>query len=269
MDKSKAGKLFGAKKDFSNKIKKILKKHGDQKIKSIRIGRRPINSRVEKAFNLISLGKWEKYRKQYYYDTLFHLFLILTLDDGTVISFEKNSIVTMTENDGRCSMKDVECLELEYPADSITVRELVEKPLERIGKDKYFVYHPFERNCQIFIGDVLKTFNLYSSKAKEFVYQDISSIVEKLPFYVKYVAKAVTDADATVSKATGAGLACTCSNCIVAGCADCLSCPDKIQKMESSACEELSMVEKRKQKIEDKKKEDLEVLTDFVLNEIF
>ena len=269
MDKSKAGKLFGAKKDFSNKIKSILKKHGDKKIRAIRIGRRPINSRVEKAFNLISLGKWEKYRKQYYYDTLFHLFLIITLEDGMVISFEKNSIVTMTENDGRCSMKDVECLELEYPADSITVRELVEKPLERIGKDKYFVYHPFERNCQIFIGDVLKTFNLYSSKAKEFVYQDISSIVEKLPFYVKYVAKAVTDADATVSKATGAGLACTCSNCIVAGCADCLSCPDKIQKMESSACEELSMVEKRKQKIEDKKKEDLEVLTDFVLNEIF
>ena len=124
--------------------------------------------------------------------------------------------------------------------------------------------------AQLFhLKKILKTFNLYSSKAKEFVYQDISSIVEKLPFYVKYVAKAVTDADATVSKATGAGLACTCSNCIVAGCADCLSCPDKIQKMESSACEELSMVEKRKQKIEDKKKEDLEVLTDFVLNEIF
>ena len=269
MDKSKAGKLFGAKLGFSNKIKSILKKHGDKKIKAVRIGRRPINSLVEKAFNLISLGKWEANRKKYYYDKLFHLFLILNLEDGTIISFEKNSIVTMTENDSRCSMKDVDCLELEYPADSITVRELVEKPLERIGKDKYFIYDPFEQNCQIFIADILKTFNLYSSKSKEFVYQDVSAIVEKLPFYVKYVAKAVTDVDATVKKATGAGLACTCSNCVVAGCADCSKCPDKIQKMESTSPEEMSMVEKRKQKIEDKKKEDLETLTEFVLNEIF
>ena len=265
----KAAGLFGAKLGFSNKIKNILDKYGDKKIKAIRIGRRPINSLVEKAFNLISLGKWEANRKKYYYDKLFHLFLILNLDDGTVLSFEKNSIVTMTEDDSRCSEPNVECLELEYPANSITVRELVEKPLERIGKDKYFVYHPFEQNCQIFIRDILETFNLYSSKTKEFVYQDISAIVEKLPFYVKYVAKAVTDVDATVSKATGAGLACICHNCIAGGCADCNKCPDKIQKMESSAPEEMSMVERRKQKIEDKKKEDLEVLKEYVLNEIF
>ena len=115
----KAGRIIGAKLSFSNKIKKILKKYGNQKIRAISIGRRPINSLVEKAFDVISLGKWSKLRDQYYYDKLFHLFLIITMEDGTIISLEKNSIVTMTENDERCSMKDVECIELEYPADSI------------------------------------------------------------------------------------------------------------------------------------------------------
>ena len=201
----KAGKLFGAKLGFSNKIKKILGKYGNQKIRAIRIGRRPINTMVEKAFNIISLGKWSKLRDQYYYDRLFHLFLILTLDDGTVVSLEKNSIVNMEENDPRCSMKDVECLEIEYPADSLTLDELVKKPLERIGKEKYFVYQPFDQNCQIFLRDVLTTFGLYSKRVHEFVYQDISSIVSRLPFYVKYVAKAVTDVDALKSKITGAG----------------------------------------------------------------
>jgi len=201
----KAGKIIGAKLDFSNQIKKILNKYGNQKIRAIRIGRRPINSLVEKAFDIISLGKWSKLRKDYYYDKLFHLFLVITMDDGTVISFEKNSIVTMTEKDPRCSLPDVECLELEYPADSITLDELVKKPLERIGKDSYFVYSPFSQNCQIFIRAVLETFGLYSKKAEEFIYQDITDIVKRLPFYVKYVAKAVTDVDATRSKITGAG----------------------------------------------------------------
>ena len=227
--KKSGGRLIGAKLDFSNKIKKILNKYGEMKIKSIRIGRRPINSLVEKAFNIISLGKWSKLKDKYYFDRLFHLFLIITLENGTVISFEKNSIVTMTENDERCSMKDVDCIDLEYPADSLTLNELAKKPLERIGKEKYFIYNAFEQNCQIFIRDVLETFNLYSKKAEDFVYQDITEIVQKLPWYVEYVATAVTDIDATVSKVTGAGQKkCGCHRCVLSGgCASCDKCPLK------------------------------------------
>ena len=205
MKKKTAGRIIGAKLSFSNKIKKILDKYGNQKIRSIYIGRRPINSLVEKAFNIISLGKWSKLRDQYYYDKLFHLFLIIQLDDDTIISFEKNSIVTATEDDVRCSTKDTECVKLDYPTDSITLDDLVRKPLERIGKEKYFIYDPFKQNCQIFIRAVLETFGLYNKKVDDFVYQDITDIVKELPWYVKYVAKGVTDLDATVSKVTGAG----------------------------------------------------------------
>ena len=201
-----AGALLGAKLDFSNKIKNILKIYGDKKIRSIRIGRRPIDSRVEKAFNIISLGKWAKLRKDYYYDTLFHLFLILTLDDGTVLSLEKNSIVTMTQDDPRCALKNVECIDIEYPTDSITVNDLVQKPLDRIGKEKFFVYSPFEQNCQQFVSEILKTFDLLTEKAKKFIYQDITELVQRLPFYVRWVAKAATDIDATISKKTGAAI---------------------------------------------------------------
>ena len=121
MKKKSAGKLFGAKLSFSNKIKKILDKYGKQKIRSIYIGRRPINDMVERAFDIISLGKWSKLRNEYYFDRLFHLFLIIQMDDDTVISLEKNSIVSMTENDMRCSKKDTECVKIDYPTDSITL----------------------------------------------------------------------------------------------------------------------------------------------------
>ena len=205
MKKKTAGRIIGAKLEFSNKIKKILDKYGNQRIRSIYIGRRPINDMVEKAFNIISLGKWSKLKNQFYFDKLFHLFLIIQMDDDTVISLEKNSIVTMTENDMRCSMKDTECVKIDYPTDSITLDDLVRKPLERIGKEKYFIYDPFKKNCQIFIRDILQTFGLYSKRVDDFVYQDITDIVKELPWYVKYVAKGVTDLDATISKVSGAG----------------------------------------------------------------
>ena len=253
--KNSGGRLIEAKLSFSNKITNILEKYGDMKIKAIRIGRRPINTLVEKAFNIISLGKWSKLRDQFPYDKLFHLFLILNLEDGTIISFEKNSIVTMTVNDGRCSMKDVECIELEYPADSLTLNELAKKPLERIGKEKYFIYNAFQQNCQIFISGILKTFNLYNKKASDFVYQDITEIVEKLPWYIGYVAKLVTDIDATVSKVTGAGKKkCSCHKCILAGgCMKCEKCPLKPK---------LPTIEEEPE--ENKEKKDLEELTHFV-----
>ena len=196
---------FLRKLDFSNKIKKILKKYGDQKIVAIRVGRRPISSMVEKAFNLISLGKWKKLRKKYYYDKLFHLFLVLTLEDGTKLSFEKNDIVNMEENDSRCSQKNVDCIELEYQQNSISVNDLVKKPIDRIGKKDYFIYDPFKLNCQIFIKSILETFGLYDNNTKNFVYQDIRDIVKELPFYVKWSGKAVTDIGAFSKKISGAG----------------------------------------------------------------
>ena len=198
--------IFSRKLDFSNKIKKILKQYGNENIVSIRIGRRPINKLVEKAFNIISIGKWNELRNQYYYDKLFHLFLIITLQDGTKLSLEKNDIVNMNVNDSRCSEKNVDCIEIEYPQNSMTVNDLVKKPLDRIGKNNYFVYDPFKLNCQIFIKSVLETFGLYNSNINNFVYQDLTNIIENLPFYVSWVGKAVTDISAFGKKISGAGV---------------------------------------------------------------
>jgi len=254
--KKSGGRLIQAKLAFSNKITNILEKYGDMKIKSIRIGRRPINSLVEKAFNIISLGKWSKLRDKYYYDKLFHLFLIITLEDGTVISFEKNSIVTMTVNDERCGMKDVDCMNLDYMPDSLTLNQLAKKPLERIGKERYFIYDPFSQNCQAFISLLLNTFGLLTPKVKEFVYQDISEIVKRLPWYVKWVGKTVTDIDATISKVTGAGKKCGCANCVLrGGCNSCDRCPLK---------EKLPTIVEEDEPDQDQTQKDLEELTHFV-----
>ena len=201
----KQGKgLFSPKLDFSNKVKDTLKKYGNQKIIAIRVARRPISKLIEKAFNVISLGKWDQLRKKYYYDDLFHLSLQLTLEDGKVLAFEKNDTVSLSV-DKRCSLTRVECIELEYPQLSLTVNELVKDPLKSMTKKEYFVYDPFTANCQIFVSQILNHFNLLNKKSKEFIYQDISEIIKELDFFTKWTAKVVTDTGAFVKKITGAG----------------------------------------------------------------
>ena len=148
----------------------------------------------------------------------------------------------MTVNDSRCSENGVECKEIQYPSGSITLEELVVKPLQRIGKEDYFVYSPFKQNCQRFVSDILSTFNLLTPEVKQFVYQDITELVKDLPFYVKLVGKTVTDADATYRKIKGEG-ACGCVGCSVRG-----VCSKKVEGGKDTTAE------------------DMETLTDFVIN---
>ena len=160
----KEGKgLFSPKLDFSNKVKSVLKKYGNEKIVAIRVARRPILKLVEK-------------------------------NDTVSLSIDK-----------RCSLTKVECIELEYPQLSLTVNELVKDPLKSMTKKEYFVYDPFQANCQIFVSKILNHFNLLNENSKDFIYQDISEIIRELDFFTKWTAKAVTDTGAFVKKITGAG----------------------------------------------------------------
>lgn len=218
--------LFGAKLGFSNKVKKILEKYGDKKIVSIRIARKPIEKIIEQALNVISLGKWNKLRKKYYYDTLFHLSLQLTLDDNTIISFEKIDIVDLTVEE-ICSNKDVECKDTAYQSNSLTLNELVKDPLDSISKEDYFKYSSFKLNCQQFVSTILNHFKILTPEAKTFIYQDLSQIIKRLPFYTKWGANLVTGALAFKKKITGAG--CDCDDC-VGGCDSCNKCPKKEKK---------------------------------------
>ena len=222
MDETGDG-LFGAKLDFSNKVKKILEKYGDKKIVSIRIARKPIEKIIEKALNIISLGKWNKLRKKYYYDTLFHLSLQLTLDDNTIISFEKIDIVDLTLEE-ICSDTNVECKDTAYQQNTLTLNEFVKDPLDRVSKEDYFIYSSFKLNCQDFVSKILNHFKLLTPEAKKFIYQDISQIIKELPFYTRWGANLVTGALAFKKKITGAG--CGCVNC-VGGCDTCNKCPIK------------------------------------------
>ncbi len=191
-DKSQGSGLIEGKKDFSKKIKKILNKYGNNRIVELKIGRRPLSNYINKALNLLSLGKWEKLRNEFYTDKLFHIFLVIELDNGKILSFEKNDIVNL-DFDERCNLKNVDCLDIEDYEGNLRLEELIKIPLDEMGKNRYFPYDPFKLNCGIFIEDILRTFDLYNNEIRDFSKQDLNEIILRLPNYVKKVARMITD----------------------------------------------------------------------------
>ena len=193
-------------KEYTNKVKRELEKNGDKRITAMRIARRPINNIIEKALDLVSIGKWSQLRKKYYYDKLFHLSLQLTLEDGTVYSFEKFDVVSLYE-EKRCSDKGVECTDItEYEENSLTLNDLVKNPLDSMSNESYFVYSPFEFNCQAFISGILKHHGLLSDKNKNFINQDLKDIISNLPTFTKWFAKTFTDISAKIKELRGDGV---------------------------------------------------------------
>tara|TARA_R110002126_G_scaffold37309_1_gene112779 strand:+ start:2672 stop:3400 length:729 start_codon:yes stop_codon:yes gene_type:complete len=198
--------IFSRKLDYTNKIKNILKENGNQKITTLRVGRRILAKKIEKAFNVISAGKWERLKKDYYRDNLFHIFIVITLENGITYLLEKNSVININE-DLSCSESNIECRDVsKYTENSITLEDFIKEPVESIGKKEYFEYDPFKQNCGHFIMGILRHFNLLDNTIKNFIEQDVSEIVKRLPFYVKWSAKATTDAIAFKSKIKGDGV---------------------------------------------------------------
>ena len=197
MSNLKGKGFFDRKLDFTKKSKMTLKKYGECPIKQIFITRRPINGMIEKALNLSSLGKWKKLRKEYYYDTLFHLAIIFQVDcngKNTLIKGEKNSTVDIIDDID--FHNNTEIYNIKYKPYTLNINDFIYDTLERIGKNDFFIYDPFAKNCQFFIRHLLKTHNLYNDEIEKWLFQNISEIVNNLPWFSKWFAKSITDIDA-------------------------------------------------------------------------
>ena len=175
---------------LTSKSQKVMDNLGNVPIKRIQIYRTPINSMIEKALKLISFGTFSSGE----YDKLFHLAMILTLENNKNIIVEKNSVINLA-GDYKTTDK-TEVLDIPFNK-TITLKGMFDKTLNRIGNKKMFLYDAFNRgeatNCQGFIKEMLISENLYSPDVDKFVFQDLTNIMKSTHSYVPTVARAVTD----------------------------------------------------------------------------
>jgi len=210
--KKKSGEGFF--KDTFNKIKhiilntgspqtdKMVKKYGDYYVKRAMIHRKPVDKILKDIINVISLGQFNNYKRDY--DDVFHLAVILQLENKN-----GNTVYLLTEKRPNIFWKEVSSLD-DYPSndDKLQVKLESFKPVsfaqmieetKKIMGDKFNKYQAKDNNCQVWILSLFDAFfklvgmdinNPVFKMIKNYIYQDMTPYITKTS---SDVANKVTD----------------------------------------------------------------------------
>ena len=173
----------------------------DKAIVSFTVCREPINSMVDKALNLLSLGTFNKAKKDLGYDKMFHLFVVCHLRGGETVRIEKNERISIKMGGVPSAAETVE-----VPSNQSTVDMMFEKARKSMGDHRFFQYNAFENNCQDFILGLLSAVGTVPAEARTFIKQDGEALLKKTPGYLGRIAQAATDLAGKISQVmTGQG----------------------------------------------------------------
>ena len=106
--KNYANVVISGRNDYQPKVRKLLRELGSKIIKSAVVMRSPVPSLLTQALNVVSLGSFAKNLKDSPYDTLFHLSLVVDLEDGNKLLIEKNEVINMEKNPRTRSKTDIQ-----------------------------------------------------------------------------------------------------------------------------------------------------------------
>jgi hypothetical protein len=182
-------------KQLPKAFRNTLKKYGEYNITKIEVCRTPIN-RVAKTFaNLITLGNWDDIVKRAGHDEMFHLYSILTLDNGEQLILEKNERpvlwTSIPEKTQETESRDILGL-------NIPLKDFIEKTIERMGIDNYIYYSALSLNCQDFIINHLRANGI--DGLDSFVLQDLEGLIRETPSFSKYLSQKATDIGGRLSE---------------------------------------------------------------------
>ena len=164
-----AYKTFTNPKEALNRIPKaveeFLSKYGGNTIVEIWICREPIKGAIKGALNVISSGEFSKKMEETGQKTMYHLFMVMKLDNGDLVLTERNERVVLKTLPSN----------YQIPADHMKIRINV-----RLGSlfkaaidttPDLFRYDPITNNCQKFIKTLLQNFHAYTPEIDKFVTQ--------------------------------------------------------------------------------------------------
>jgi hypothetical protein len=179
-------------------VKNIISRHGSHKIVNIKLCREVVSKNIELLLKAIAgPNTWEEAKRKNGFDKFYHLFMIVTMENGSKLHVEKNEIMRISENPRACP----NALDLGPPQREMTVSDLLNATRQRMGDTNFFTYDPFQNNCQSFVENLLKSMYLWSNESKDFVFQDIRGLRAELPKYTNTLAKGLTDVGAVLNTA--------------------------------------------------------------------
>jgi hypothetical protein len=170
--------LLQGRSDYPQDQKNIISQYGQNTIKSIQIGRTPLSTLLNTTFNVLTLGVFKKRLKNEPYDKLYHLFILILLDNNKTILLEKNAAINMKVNPQQ-PPPTTTYMDVNQVPSSITFGSLLSNTQKLMG-DKYWIYDGLKNNCQDFIISIFKANSILTPSIQDFVKQNVSKLFENL-----------------------------------------------------------------------------------------
>jgi len=179
---------------LSKNVRTIMEKVGDMPITEIKIVRSPVKSAVQQLLNIASFGEYKKELDKKPYDTIYHLALVLTIDNKELV-VEKNAQISM-------SYKKVKGEELHVVKDKpLTLNEMMANTEKMMG-DKFLPYDAEHNNCQGFVAAMMRSNGLMTPEYSSFITQDVCKLI---PRKTKGLVDKVTELGARIDSAVSGG----------------------------------------------------------------
>jgi hypothetical protein len=171
--------LYG-RNDYQPKARQILQDYGSKNIVSMEVRREPLPLALNVALNVATLGEIAKNNP---YDKLFHLSIVVKLDDGNYVLMEKNEVISLELNP--LSRDKTESREVNLLGKRISLQDLLQKTRDRMA-DRYFVYSARNNNCGDFIVNILVANGLNTPELIDFVKQDTVQVFGDMVRFRKF-----------------------------------------------------------------------------------
>ena len=167
---------------YLNSVQNIINRIGDENIDKITVHRTPLSTALKLLLNITSMGQFEKKLQNSPYDTLYHLFMVISTSRGNYV-IEKNEVIQIYKFSKLG--KGTESLNVPI-TDVITLNDLLENTQASMG-DKFFSYKGQDNNCQYFINSILVSNKLNSDPLETFILQDVRSLFQNNEKFRKIV----------------------------------------------------------------------------------
>ena len=158
--------------EYSKAFRDVLSRYGDVPIKSITVCRSPVQQAVQEAMNLVSLGAFKKRLSRQSYDEIYHLFALITLEDGTVLTLDKQAILTLKV--GNKNYQD--SINVSRPFTNLN--EMLEKTKSSMGNDAFFGYNAKSNNCRNILFKFSESNGKSTPQLRSFIMQDVDSLFD-------------------------------------------------------------------------------------------
>ena len=170
------------------KFRQFIKAHGRDTIQSLAMMRAPVAKPGVMAMQLLTLGKWDEFKKRAGVDEVYHTSIIV---NGNIV-LEKLDKIEGRVDAGYSKMPGAELYPVDLGSKKMTIAEFLEKGRRQMG-EKFYTYDAFRSNCQDWVMNMVSANGLLDAEGRKWIKQDIDKLIKELPELTKTAAVKITD----------------------------------------------------------------------------